>query len=523
MAMDVTVDPGSQLTPVRLLHRAAEAFPAAEAVVDGDVTRTFEELRERVSALAAVLEDLGVRPGDRVALLCSNSALMIESHFAVPAVPAVMVPLNTRLSHDEHLAQVQHAGVRCLIATREFGDRARELATSAGIACLIEGTDHEAAVASARIDTRAGPCEADLLSISYTSGTTGRPKGVMQTHRAAYLQANAMIVHSGLDRDARYLWTLPMFHCHGWGHTWAVTAAGGTHVCLRSFDPAEVWRHLDAGDVSHLSAAPTVITMLLAERPTGVAAGRRVRVSMGGAPPSPALVERMDRAGLTPHHLYGLTETLGPSLVNLWQRAWDALPVGDRARMHARQGVATLPISGVRIVGDDGADVPSDGTSSGELWLRGDTVTAGYFRDPEATEAAIVDGWLRTGDAAVRHADGYVEITDRLKDIIITGGENVSSVEVERAIDAFDGVVESAVVGAPHPLWGEQVVAFVTATDLDEASLIRHLRDRLAGFKMPRRFVYGDLPKTATGKVRKDVLRGRAGQQIAAQQDEENR
>lgn len=508
----MTADTGAtrvELTPSRWLRRSAAAFPDGVAIEDGDRSWTFDEFADRVARLTALLAASGVQRGDRVAALCSNSPLMVEAHFAIPALPAVIVALNTRLSHEEHLYQLRHAGVVCLLATREFADRATALASEAGLVLLMEDDDHEKVLASQQPLETAEPSEEDLLSISYTSGTTGRPKGVMQTHRAACLQAISMIVHTGLSGDSRYLWTLPMFHCHGWGQVWAVTAAGGTHVCLRTFDPAATWDVIRDSAVTHLSAAPTVITMLLTHRPAADPGGP-VRVTMGGAPPSPALIERMEAAGLVPRHLYGLTETLGPSLVNVWRSEWSALPEADRARRHARQGVPTLPISGVRIVDDRGSDQPSDGISSGELWLRGDTVTTGYFGDDEATETAIVDGWLKTGDAAVRHPDGYVEITDRLKDVIITGGENVSSVEVERVIDSFDGVVESAVVGVPHPVWGEQVVAFVSGEDVDDERLIAHVRRHLAGFKVPRRIEHVDLPKTATGKIRKDLLRARA-------------
>jgi fatty-acyl-CoA synthase len=303
-----------------------------------------------------------------------------------------------------------------------------------------------------------------------------------------------------------------MFHCHGWANTWAITTAGGTHVCLRTFSPAAAWGLIREHEITHLSAAPTVLTMMLTEHGDGPALIRPVRVTTGGAPPSPALIERMESAGLIPQHLYGLTETIGPSLVNVWRESWGALAPDQRARLHARQGVPTLTISGMRVVDEKGDDVPLDGVTRGEIELRGDTVTMGYFRNPEATDAAFRDGWFRTGDIAVVHEDGYVEVCDRLKDIIISGGENISSVEIERIIDAYPGVLESAVVGVPDPTWGERPVAFV---DPGEASwpddeLTRHLRNHLAGFKTPKVIVRGALPKTATGKVRKDVLRRRA-------------
>jgi fatty-acyl-CoA synthase len=354
--------------------------------------------------------------------------------------------------------------------------------------------------------------EGQLLSISYTSGTTGSPKGVMHSHRGAHQQALAMTHHCGFTVDTRYLWTLPMFHCHGWSNTWAVTAAGGTHVCLRTFSPAAAWQAVRAYDITHFSAAPTVLTMMLAEPGDGPAPACPLRVTTGGAPPTPALIARMEAAGLVPQHLYGLTETIGPSLVNVWQDSWSALGADERALLHARQGIPTVAMAGMRVVDATGDDVPADGATQGEILLRGDTVTSGYYRNPEATGAAIVDGWFRTGDIAVRHEDGYVEVRDRLKDIIISGGENISSVEVERVIDSYPGIRESAVVGIPDAKWGERPVAFVDTGDaaVDDEELTRHVRSRLAAFKAPRTIIRGELPKTATGKIRKDVLRLRA-------------
>lgn len=503
------------LTPTVFLERAAGAFGDRVAVIDGGRTLTYRELEDRASRLASLLtRTRGIEPGARVAALCANSHVMLEAHYGVPLAGLVLVPLNTRLSEDEQHHQLVHADVRCLIATPEFEERARALADRTGIELVlgghVEGDDLDARLARAGRFAGTTVTETDLLSISYTSGTTGAPKGVMHTHRGAYLQTLSMVHHNSYTTDTRYLWTLPMFHCHGWANTWAITAAGGTHVCLRTFSPTAAWDAIDTLRATDLSAAPTVLTMMLAERTDSVA-GHVVKVTTGGAPPSPALLERLRGAGFVPQHLYGLTETIGPSIVNVWHRSWDDLPVSDKARLHARQGVPAVAISGLRVAGPDGEGVARDATSRGEILLRGDTVTPGYFRNETATTEAIVDGWFHTGDVAVVHPDGYVEVVDRLKDIIISGGENISSVEVERVIDSFPGVLESAVVGAPDERWGERPVAFVdTGVDvLDEDALAAHLRQSLGGFKVPRTIVKGKLPKTATGKIRKDVLRRR--------------
>lgn len=508
----------SALTPTVFLERAARCFGDHVAVIDGSCTYTYRALEDRASRLAELLTTaLGIVRGARVASLCSNSHVMLEVHYGVPLAGMVLVPLNARLSEDEQLEQLVHADVRCLIATPEFEDRARVLARRTGIELVVggHGAGDDLDVLLRDADRFSGPAaaETDLLSISYTSGTTGVPKGVMHTHRGAYLQTLAMTYHNGFTADTRYLWTLPMFHCHGWANTWAVTAAGGTHVCLRTFSPAAAWDAIDTLRVTHLSAAPTVLTMMLADRSEPVV-GAQVKVTTGGAPPSPALLERLHGVGFVPQHLYGLTETIGPSIVNVWDRSWDDLPPDEQARLHARQGVQTIAIDALRVTDAAGIDVARDATSRGEIQLRGDTVTSGYYRNETATAEAFVDGWFRTGDVAVVHPDGYVEVVDRLKDIIISGGENISSVEVERVIDAFPGVLESAVVGAPDDRWGERPVAFVDSgsTVLDGDALTTHLRRYLGGFKIPRTIISGQLPKTATGKIRKDVLRRRLSQ-----------
>jgi len=501
------------LTPTRFLDRAGEVFADRVAVIDGDRRFTYGELHDRVHRLTGVLADVGVQPGDRVAVLCANSHTMLALHNAIPLRAATIVPLNTRLSLPEMKYIIGDVGATLLIATDEFADVAVTLRAETSISALIgDGptSDLEDAICSATPAPHPVKDEMDLLAVNYTSGTTGRPKGVMYHHRGAYLQALAMAYHTRLDTGSSYLWTLPMFHCNGWCFPWAVTAAGATHVCLRTIEPTQIWRHLHGG-ITHLSAAPTVLTML-AESLSAARVDRPVDVSTGGAPPSPSLLQRMAALNIRITHLYGLTETFGPSVINQWQTEWDTLDPDAVAELKARQGIPNILASQTRIVDSDGSDVPADGASVGELVLRGNNVMLGYYNDPAGTAAATLqDGWLRTGDLAVRHPDGYVEIRDRLKDIIISGGENIASVEVERALDSHPDVVQSAVVGAPDEKWGEVPVAFVTVrqpTSVTASELQSHAGRSLARFKIPKRIeLVASLPQTATGKIQKDVLR----------------
>jgi fatty-acyl-CoA synthase len=502
------------LTPVAFLQRSAAAFAQRLAVVDGVVRITYGELADRVSRGVSALAAEGVGRGDRVAALCANSHVMIELHNIVPARGAVLVPVNIRLSVDEIVYILEHSGAKLLIASHELAAKARDAAGRAGLRLLIAGGEadqYEAWLASMNgSDADAAAVDEDqLLGINYTSGTTGKPKGVMYHHRGAYLQAVAMAYHLRLGPGSRYLWVLPMFHCDGWCLTWAVTAAGGTHVCLRAVDPAEIWRQLSTGGISHFSGAPTVLTMI-AEHPSAAGLARRVQVSTGGAPPSPALLARLEPLGMDVTHLYGLTETFGPVAVNEWQPEWDDLPGEGAARLRARQGIGNIIAAPLRVLDPEGADVPADGQTIGELAIRGNDVMLGYYRDEASTAAVIRSGCFLTGDLAVKHPDGYVEIRDRSKDIIISGGENIASVEVERAIDAHPAVVESAVVGMPDAMWGEVPVAFVTVREgetLTEQQVIEHVRSHLARFKAPRKVIFTHLPKTSTGKIQKNVLR----------------
>ena len=510
------------LTPASFLDRSAASFGQRTAIVDGDARWTYRELAERVEQGVAALAGSGIGVGDRVAALCTNSHVMVELHHAVPARGAVLVSVNIRLALDEMAYIVEHSGASLLIATHEFADVARQLAERTQVSVLVAGGDddeYEPWLADAKPSPADRPelDERQLLAINYTSGTTGKPKGVMYHHRGAYLQSVAMAYHARLGPGANYLWTLPMFHCNGWCFTWAVTAAGGTHVCLRSVDTAEVWRLLNSEGVTHFSAAPTVLTMI-AEDPAASPLPERVHVDTGGAPPSPALLARLEPLGMDVTHLYGLTETFGPVAVNEWQPEWDELDADEATRLRARQGIGNIIARPLRVLDADGFDVPADGSTMGELAIHGNDVMLGYYRDDAATEAVTRSGCFLTGDLAVMHGDGYVEIRDRSKDIIISGGENIASVEVEQAIDSHSDVIESAVVGRPDEKWGEIPVAFVTLRDgatVTDEQIIEHVRSRLAKFKVPRDVTFADLPKTSTGKIQKNVLR--AEQDAASQ------
>jgi acyl-CoA synthetase (AMP-forming)/AMP-acid ligase II len=503
------------LTPASFLDRAAAVFADRIAIVDGERTFTYRELSDRCRRLAGALAATGAGHEDRVAALCTNSHVMLELHHAVPLLGATLVTVNVRLSAAEMAEILTHSGASLLVATHEFADLARRLAGELNLPCFIAGgsaDSYEPWLASAD-PAGPGPASIDerqLLAINYTSGTTGRPKGVMYHHRGAYLQATAMAYHARLGPGARYLWTLPMFHCNGWCFTWAVTAAGGTHVCLRAIDTAEIWRLLRTEGITHFSAAPTVLTMIAEDAAAGPL-DREVHVDTGGAPPSATLLARLERMRFAVTHLYGLTETYGPLAINEWQPEWNSLEPAEQATLRARQGAPNIIARPLRVLGEDGEDVPADGETIGEIAVSGNDVMLGYYRDEEATREVTRNGCFLTGDLAVRHPDGYVEIRDRSKDIIVSGGENIASVEVERVLDSHPAVVESAVIGVPDERWGEVPVAFVTLREeVDAGALADYARERLARYKVPKRFEFGEVPKTSTGKIQKNVLRDRA-------------
>jgi acyl-CoA synthetase (AMP-forming)/AMP-acid ligase II len=497
------------MTPLSFLERTAGAFPERTAVVDGDERLTWAAVRERARRLASALQAHGIERGDRVAFLAPNGHELLEAHYGVPWAGAVLVAINTRLMPEEVAYILEHSGARLLVV-----DPSLEQLAPAGIETLRCGDSYEQFLAGApdgepelRLES-----EDDTISVNYTSGTTGRPKGVMYTHRGAYLNALAEIHHAGIGSRSAYLWTLPMFHCNGWCFTWGVTAAGGTHLCLRAFEPGEVWRLLDEEGVTHFCGAPTVLVML-ATADAAHPLGRPVHVTTAAAPPPPAVIARTEALGFSLNHVYGLTETYGPITICEWNPDWDDLDAAERARLKARQGLHMVTADAVRVVDDDMRDVPADAETMGEIVMRGNNVMKGYFADEAATREAFRGGWFHSGDLAVMHPDGYVEIRDRAKDIIISGGENVSTVEVERVLVSHPDVLEAAVVAAPDEKWGERPKAYVTlraGAELTEDELIAFARETLPGFKAPSAVVFGELPKTSTGKVKKFELRERA-------------
>jgi fatty-acyl-CoA synthase len=500
----VTSEP---LSPVSFLRRSATVFPDRTAVVDGEVRLTYRELWDRAQRQAGLLRCLGVSPGDRVAVLAPNSRMLLEAHYGVSLAGGVLVAMNIRLTAGELSYIVTHSGASVLLYDESFADLAGQLPVAVSI-----GTDeYERRLVSA--DAVAVPVtdEFGLLSLNYTSGTTGRPKGVMYHHRGAYLQALSMAYHGRIEPTTVHLWTLPMFHCNGWAFTWAVTAGGGTHVCLPKVDPARIWQLLDEEHVTSLNAAPTVL-IDLAAHPAAHTLDRVVEIGTGGAPPSPTVLGRLGALGFDVTHLYGLTETFGPSVISEFPRDWSDRPAQEQARLKARQGNANIAGTPIRVVDENEADVPADGTTMGEVVIHGNTVALGYYDDPAATKEAFGSGWFHTGDLGVMHPDNYVELRDRAKDVIISGGENVASIEVEQVLVRHPAVLEAAVVAAPHERWGEVPHAYVTLVDsasVTEAELIAFCREHLPGFKTPKKVVFGPLPKTSTGKIQKYLLRNR--------------
>jgi len=508
----------TELSPVDLLARAAYVYPHKTAVVHGERRYTYDQFGERSWRLANALRSAGVAKGDRVATLLFNCPAMLEAHFGVPAAGGVLVTVNTRLSSAEIGYILEHSGTRVLFVDAELEELIAPIALDGIRVIRVDDTGtpedpYEAFVAGGAPDRPVSLLEdeEETISVNYTSGTTGRPKGVQYTYRGAVLNSLNEAIVAGLSPRSVFLWLQPMFHCNGWCFAWGVTAVAGRHVTLRKVDPEVIWDLIDSEGVTNFNGAPTVQLMVL-NHPNAHRVDDPVTVVVAAAPPSPTLFRRMDELNFRIVHVYGLTETYGPITVCAEQEGWAALPVEERATLLARQGQAYPTADLVRVVDAEMRDVPLDGDTIGEVVMRGNNVMSGYFADPEATERAFEGGWFHSGDLAVWHADGTIELRDRGKDIIISGGENISSIEVEQTIVAHPAVLECAVVAIPHEHWGERPKAFVTLNDGASATaeeIIAFARERLAHFKCPDAVEFGPLPKTSTGKVQKYVLRER--------------
>jgi fatty-acyl-CoA synthase len=507
----------TELNPVDFLHRAAYVYPGKLAVVDGERRFSYRELAERSWRLANALRTAGLRKGDRVAALLFNSAPTLEAHFGVPAAGGILVAINNRLAGPEVRYILEHSGARFLLVDAELEQLVAPLALSEVTVIRYDrtGTDDQyepfLAAASAEMPPSWLEHEEETISINYTSGTTGRPKGVQYTYRGAYLNALNEVIVAGMSPESVYLWTLPMFHCNGWCFPWAVTAVAATHVALRAVDPDLVWQLIDEERVTHYNGAPTVQLMII-NHPKAHRLAQQVTAMVAASPPSPTLLARMAELNFRIVHVYGLTETYGPITVCPTQVEWQELPADQRAKLLARQGQAYPSADLIRVVDAEMHDIPQDAETMGEVVMRGNNVMSGYFSDEGATAKAFRGGWFHSGDLAVWHPDGNIELRDRSKDIIISGGENISSIEVEQTICAHPAVLECAVIGIPHERWGERPKAFVTLNDEASASadeIIAFCRQRLAHYKCPDAVEFGPLPKTSTGKVKKFALRER--------------
>ena len=521
------------LSPVNFLVRAAAVYPKKTAVIHGDTSFTYAEFYTRSRRLASALAKRGIGRGDTVSIMAPNVPPLLEAHYAVPMLGAVLNALNIRLDASAIAFMLDHGEAKVILTDRMFSGvikEALEVATNTPLVIDIDDPLDQSGELLGEIDYETFLQEGDpeftwtppedewqALSLNYTSGTTGDPKGVVYHHRGAFLNALGNTISFELSPQTVYLWTLPMFHCNGWTYTWAVTAACGTHVCLRAVDPALIFPMIEEHKVTHMCGAPIVLTMLIhAPRETQRSFDHGpIEIATGGAAPPSAVIEGMEKMGFRVTHLYGMTESYGPSTLCAWQSDWDDLEGDARAAVMARQGVNYVTLEDQTVMDSETMQpVPADGETIGELMLRGNTVMRGYLKNPKTTNETLSGGWLHTGDLAVMHEDGYIEIKDRAKDIIISGGENISSLEIEEVLYKHPKIMEAAVVARPDEKWGETPCAFVTPIDgetgLDEAEVTAYCRENMAHFKCPKTIIFSELPKTSTGKIQKFVLRERA-------------
>ncbi|MBV9522576.1 MAG: acyl-CoA synthetase [Alphaproteobacteria bacterium] len=519
------------LSPLGFIERSAAVFPKRLAVIHGARRYSWAETYARCRRLASALAARGIGKGDTVALMAPNVPEAFEAHFGVPMTGAVLNALNIRLDAEAIAFTLRHGGAKVLITDREFSaviGKALSLLEAkpfvididdalAPPGALLGTVDYERFIAAGDPDfawSNPGD-EWEAIALNYTSGTTGNPKGVVYHHRGAYLNALGNILAWNMGRHPVYLWTLPMFHCNGWCFPWTVTALAGTHVCLRRVEASAIFRALAEEGVSHLCGAPIVMNMLLnapaeAKRPLG----RTIEMMTAGAAPPAAVIQGMEEMGFHITHVYGLTETYGPVTHCAWHAEWEERPAAERAALKARQGVNYPVLEGLMVADPSSlAPVPRDGATVGEIFMRGNVVMKGYLANPAATEEAFAGGWFHTGDLGVAHPDGYIEVKDRSKDIIISGGENISTIEVESVLYRHPAVLEAAVVARPDEKWGETPCAFVAlkpGATTSEAEIIAFCRQNLARFKVPRTVIFRALPKTSTGKIQKFILREEA-------------
>ena len=514
------------LTPLNFLDRAANYFEDKTAVVYGDTKFTYSQFFDRIQQFANGLKAKGIGKGDKVAFLCPNTPPLLEAHYAVPMVGASLVPINVRLSSREVSYILSHCEAKMVFVDNQFSELVTTIQDELKIDPIfvsicdvsneqpLPGPEYESFLASSSKEPVqcAVEDERDVITINYTSGTTGRPKGVMYHHRGAYLNALGENIEFGLDFNSVYLWTLPMFHCNGWCFTWAVTATGGTHVCLRKVEPQTIFDLIDKENITHLCAAPTVLIALASHATEkGIKLDKKLEIMTAGAPPAPKIIEEMEETGANITQTYGLTEVYGPHTICTWNPEWNDLSVEERAKIKARQGIPYVHAHHLDVVEPNTmASIPRDGETIGEIVMRGNNVMLGYYKDSEATEKAFEGGWYHSGDLAIKHPNGYVQIMDRKKDIIVSGGENIATVEVENTIFMHPDVQEVAVVSTPDPKWGEVPKAFVTLkpdTNTSKEDIIDFCKQHLARFKAPKQVEFCDLPKTATGKIQKFKLR----------------